>query len=111
MQRRKNTFLLPIILVASVMALAIGGLVLADSLRKAQIQKPGEYQNQDDIPRLTVEEAYQAAVAGEAVLVDTRSESQYQAQRALTAINVPIDQINERVTLLKPDIWYLTYCT
>ena len=111
MRRKKNPILLPIILLASVLVLTVAGLVLADVLRKDQIEDPGEYQSQDDIPRLTVEEAYQAAAAGEAVLVDTRSESQYQTQHAVTAINVPINQIYERVTLLNPDIWYLTYCT
>jgi len=111
MRRKKNPILLPIILLSSVLVLAVGGLILADVFRKSQIQNPGEYQSQDDIPRLTIEEAYQAAAAGEAVLVDVRSESQYQAQHAVTAINVPIDQIDERVTLLKPDIWFITYCT
>ena len=109
--RKKNNALLPMILFAAVIVISIGALILAQNFRKAQIANPGEYTDQDDIPRLTVEEAYQAAAAGEAVLVDTRSEAEFQAQHAVTAISLPIDQVEARLELLNPDIWYITYCT
>ena len=111
MRRKKNRVLLPFILFAAVLILTVFGLILSENIRRRQIENPGEYANQDEIPRLTAEEAYQAVAAGEAVLVDTRSESQYEAQRAATAINVPVNEVEERVPLLNPDIWYITYCT
>lgn len=111
MRRKKNSALLPIILFIGVIMLSIGGLMLAEQLRKAEIENPGEYATQDDIPRLTAEEAYQAIQAGEAVLVDTRSESQFQAQHAMGAINIPVDQTESLIPDLDPDIWYITYCT
>jgi hypothetical protein len=99
------------ILFAAVLVLSVGGLILADSLRQARIANPGEITNQDDIPRVTPEEAYQALINGEAVLVDTRSEAQFQAQHAAGAISVPVDQAESLVTGLDPDAWYITYCT
>jgi hypothetical protein len=111
MRRKKNQLLLPIILFAAVLALSFGGLLLADYLRKAKIENPGEYATQDDIPRLTAAEAYQAVLDGDAVLVDTRAESQFQVQRAAGSINIPIDQTESLIPELDPDTWYITYCT
>jgi len=58
-----------------------------------------------------VNEANQAVLDGEAVIVDTRSESQYQASHIAGAISVPIDQVEDRLDELDPDQWYITYCT
>jgi hypothetical protein len=111
MQRRKNHLGLPVILFAAVFILSIGGLVLAQNLRKARIDNPGEIINQDDIPRLTADEAYQAVTNGEAILVDTRSEAEFQSHHAAGAVNMPIDQAESLVSGLDPNTWYITYCT
>jgi len=111
MYKKKNKALVPVLIFVAVIALSIGGLILAQNLRKAEIENPGDYATQDDIPRLTAEEAYQAVMDGEAVLVDTRSESQFEAQHAAGAINVPIDQIDSYLVELDKNTWYITYCT
>jgi hypothetical protein len=111
MRRKKKQALLPIILLAAVIILSIGALILADNLRQARIANPGEITNQDDIPRVTAEEAYQAMMNGEAVLVDTRSEAVFQSQRIAGAINIPVDKVETLVNNLDPDTWYITYCT
>lgn len=108
---RKNNALLPLILFVLVLIISIGGLILAQNLRQAQIANPGRVNSQDDIPRLTVAEAYQAALDGEAVLLDTRGESQFNALRASGAINIPIFEFEARIGELDPDTWYITYCT
>jgi len=111
MQRRKNRLALPVILFVAVLILSIGGLILGQNLRRARIADPGDITNQDDIPRLTAEEAYEAVTNGEAILVDTRSEAEFQAQHAAGATNIPIDQAESLVTGLDPNTWYITYCT
>ncbi len=111
MRRRKNRVTLPIILFVGVLILSIGGLILAQNLRRARIANPGEITNQDDIQRVTAEEAYQAVTNGEAVLVDTRSQAEFEVQRAAGAINIPVTQAELRVSELDPDTWYITYCT
>ena len=111
MRRKKNRLLLPIILFVAVLVISIGGLILAQNIRRARIADPGEITNQDDIPRVTAAEAYEAVTNGEAVLVDTRSESQFEAQHAAGAINIPIDQAEALVSGLDPNTWYITYCT
>lgn len=111
MKRKKNQVLLPIILFVGVILLSIGGMILAQNLRRSQIEDPSDYANQDEIPRVTVEEGYQAAQNGEAILVDTRSEADFAAQHAAGAINIPIAQVESRIGELDPDGWYITYCT
>ena len=111
MRKKKNSTLLPIFLFIGILALSIGGLILAQNLRKAEISDPMQYTNQDDVPRVTIQEAYQAMINGEAVLVDNRSEAEFAKQHAAGAINLPVDQIESRLGELDPDIWYLTYCT
>lgn len=109
--KRKNNALLPIILFALVLLLSIGGLILAQQLRQARIANPGNVRSQDEVPRVTVQEAYQAVLNGEAVLLDTRGESQYAALHASGAINIPVNEIETRLGELDPDTWYITYCT
>ena len=111
MYKKKNQALIPVLIFVVVFGLSIGGLILAQNLRKAEIENPVEYTSQDDIPRLTPEEAYQAVQESEAVLVDTRSESQFEAQHAAGAINVPIDLIDSYLVELDKNTWYITYCT
>lgn len=111
MRKKKNQVFLPIILLILAIGLSIGGLILAQNLRRAQIDNPGEYSNQDDIPRVTAEEAYQAVLQGEAVLIDTRSVGEFEMGHALNAINLPLEQIEARLGTLNPDTWYITYCT
>lgn len=110
-RRSKNNALLPLILFVLVLILSIGGLILAQNLRQAQIANPGRVDSQDEIPRLTVPEAYDVAMRGEAVLLDTRGQSQFNALRASGAINIPITELEARIGELDPDTWYITYCT
>jgi 3-mercaptopyruvate sulfurtransferase SseA len=109
--KSKNNATLPIILFALVVVLSIGGLILAQNLREARIANPGNLRSQDDVPRVTTAEAYQAALSGEAVLLDTRSAAQFTAQHATGAINIPLTEISDRLDELDPDTWYITYCT
>lgn len=109
--KRKNNALLPIILFALVLALSIGGLILAQQMRQARIANPGLIRSQNEVPRVTVQEAYQAVQNGEAVLLDTRGTSQFAALHATGAINIPINEVEARLGELDPDTWYITYCT
>ncbi len=111
MNKKKNSALLPIILFAAILVISISGLLLAQNLRRAQIENPGNYINQDQIPRVTAQEAHQALKNGEAVLLDTRSEAQFQALHAAGAINIPVNEIEFRLDELDPNTWYITYCT
>lgn len=110
-RKKKKNALLPVILFAAVIVLTVVGLIVAENIRQARIENPGEIASQDDVPRLTAAEAYQAQLEGEAVIVDTRSEIQFEASHIAGAINVPLDQLESRLGELDPGTWYITYCT
>jgi len=111
MRKKKNSVLLPMLLFIGIIAVSIIALVLADNQRKAEIENPSAYANQDEIPRLTVEEAYEAAQNEGAILLDTRSAASFQAQHATGAINIPVNELEGRLDELDPDTWYVPYCT
>ena len=70
-------------------------------------------QTEDDVPRITVEEAKLAHDNGEAVIVDVRSSESYAAGHAAGAINIPLDQFENHIETLSLDKnqWIITYCT
>jgi cytoskeletal protein RodZ len=111
MQKRKKRNLLPIILFAVVIGLSVIGLLVAQNLRKTSIATPTEVSSQDEIPRVTAQEAYQAQSDHEAVIIDTRSSTQYDQEHIAGSINIPLDQLENRMDELDPSIWYITYCT
>jgi hypothetical protein len=104
MRRKKKNVLLPIVLFVAVLALSIGGLILAQNLRNERIANPGDISSSDDIPRITADEAYQAYINGEVVIVDTRSEADFQTQHISGAVHMPLDQIEARMHELDPDV-------
>jgi hypothetical protein len=109
-RKKKRSGLIVIIAFVGVVALSIMGLIIAQNQRQARIDAPGPVANQDEVPRLTAEEAYQAQANG-AVIVDTRSAAQYGQQHIAGSINVPLDQLETRIPELDPNTWYITYCT
>ena len=111
MRKRKQNAYLPFIVLAVVLVITVVSLVIAGQVRQANIDDPGEFASQDDVPRLTAKEAYEAQMNGEAVIVDTRSAIQYDTGHIAGAISVPLDQLESRMAELDPNIWYITYCT
>lgn len=112
MQKKKKRGLLPIILFVAVIGLSIIGLIIGNSLRQTKIANPTEVaSSQDDVPRVTTAEAYQAQSDHEAVIVDTRSSTQYDQEHIAGSINIPLDQLENRMSELDPGTWYITYCT
>jgi hypothetical protein len=111
MKKKKKRGLLPIILFAAVIGLSIIGLIIGQNVRQANIENPTEVTSQDDVPRVTAAEAYQAQADHNAVIVDTRSSTQYDQEHITGSINIPLDQLENRMSELDPGTWYITYCT
>ena len=67
--------------------------------------------NQDEIPRVSAQEAFQAQQDGQAVIVDVRSADAYNSLHATNAISIPLDELPARMGELDPHQWIITYCT
>ncbi len=109
--RKKNALPLPIILFGSIFLLSIAAMIIIPRLQSARNVDPASITTQDDVPRVTVQEAYTAIQSGEAVLVDTRSKTQFVTGRAAGAINIPVEETETRLGELDPGTWVITYCT
>ena len=64
-----------------------------------------------DVPRINPADAITAVNAKEAILIDTRTASQYEASHAAASINMPYADIDSWIHTLDKNAWYITYCT
>jgi rhodanese-related sulfurtransferase len=77
---------------------------LPDSPAEADLPYP-------DVPRVSLAETKAAAEAGTALIVDVRSQNDYNAGHIPTAISLPIDDLEARYGELPQDAEIITYCT
>lgn len=67
--------------------------------------------NQDQVPRISAEEAIEAIQNQGAILLDTRAQSQYEISHIQGALNVPLEYLESYLPTLDKETWYITYCT
>ena len=106
-QQKKNN-LLPIYLVGAILVLAVGFMIYR-GVRK-ETGNP-IIMSASDVPRIDPVDAITAVNAKEAILVDTRTASQYEASHAAGSISLPYADIESWIDTLDKDVWYITYCT
>jgi 3-mercaptopyruvate sulfurtransferase SseA len=70
-------------------------------------------QTEDDVPRVTVEQAKAAVDAGAAVIVDVRSQEAYETSHIAGALFIPLEDFESNITNLElgKEQWIITYCT
>jgi rhodanese-related sulfurtransferase len=68
---------------------------------------------EEDVPRVSVEDAAAAIQNGEAIVLDVRSTQAFQASHIPGALSVPLFDIETNPTGLNldKDQWIITYCT
>jgi len=66
-----------------------------------------------DVPRISLEEAYTAYVAGAAIIVDVRNRESFAERHVVGALSIPLDEfeINIGGVNLDKSQWIITYCT
>ena len=65
----------------------------------------------DQVPRLSGEEAARAVIEQGAILLDTRTDGQYEVSHIEGAIKLPLAELDQVMKTLDKDAWYITYCT
>ena len=68
---------------------------------------------EDDVPRVEVEVAYTAYVAGAAIILDVRSKASFSELHVVDALSIPLDQFEIDIDSVNLDKgqWIITYCT
>ena len=66
-----------------------------------------------DVPRVSIEEAYTAYLAGAAIIVDVRNRESFAERHVVDALSIPLDEfeINIAGVNLDKEQWIITYCT
>ena len=64
-----------------------------------------------DVPRISAADAIVAVREEGAILVDTRTVSQYETSHAWGSISMPFTEIDSWLNTLDKEAWYITYCT
>ena len=64
-----------------------------------------------DVPRVEAEAAKEAYEDGSAIFLDVRSEGAFEAGHIPGALNIPLAEIETRLSELDSQAWIITYCT
>ena len=64
-----------------------------------------------NIPRVSVTETKQALDSQSAVIVDVRDSGSYGAGHVAGSINIPLNELEDRMGELSKESWIITYCT
>jgi hypothetical protein len=67
--------------------------------------------NQDTIPRVSISNAKDASDRGEALILDVRSASAFEASHVENAVNIPLDVLEASLGDLDRQQWIIPYCT
>ncbi len=86
------------------------GILIFDFLYQPD-SPAGVVQSEETVPRVSVQETYEAVKNGQAILLDTRSLESYQQGHAAGSISFPLAEVESRLGELVKDQWYITYCT
>src|SRR5258706_16414122 len=116
--RRINSLLTGVVLSLGVLAcnavLPGSQPASAPTLSIVTLSSPSELpQTEADVPRISVENAKAAYDSGEAVFIDVRSASEYDAGHITGAMEIALADIESNPTGLNfdKDQWIITYCT
>ena len=105
--KQKNQYLTPVVIVIAVVVFVVG-IFIYQGVR--ELSGNPILKSQDDVPRVSAEEAI-AAVEQGAILLDTRLISLFETSHIKGSTSVPLSEIEAIMPTLDKDAWYITYCT
>lgn len=106
--QQKRNKLLPVYLVGALVILVVGFMIYRGI--RNETGNP-ILLSASDVPRISAADAIAAVKEQGAILVDTRSASQYEASHAMESLGMPFAEIESWVDSLDKEAWYITYCT
>jgi len=97
-------------LVLLVIAALIGSQGLGSS-NEASLPSQTAVTDYAEIDRISIDDAKAAYDAGTAVFLDVRTAETYNLSRIAGSVNIPLSQIETRLSELDKAQWIITYCT
>ncbi len=118
--KAKNQQRIAIIAIVSgvVLLLIVGALALNDTPQSAPatVSEIPDYHNEEgipypEVPRISVTEAKAQYDAGTVLIVDVRSQGEYDTAHVRNALSLPLADLDARYQELPKDTQIITYCT
>ena len=110
-KRRSSSLPVPLILIA-IGALLVLGVLIWQVVRSAPTPTTaGQEIPVDQIDRVNLDEAKQAFDEQSAVFLDVRAPESFSAGHIPGSINIPLAQLENRLSELDPNQWIIPYCT
>jgi hypothetical protein len=102
--------------------MGLGGLLIVGAIvwtvyaasqptQTSQLVSTTAEENFPNIPRITLADARAAHDAGQALFLDVRDALSFAESHISGAINIPADEIAQRLGELGKEDWIITYCT
>jgi 3-mercaptopyruvate sulfurtransferase SseA len=110
-RKRRRTHIGPILLIAFGMLLIVLMIWQLSGGSAATSSTGSIPAAENEILRVRLATALLAVERGEAVWLDVRDDNAFANGHIPGAINLPLNQIESRLTTLDRDQWYITYCT
>ncbi len=63
------------------------------------------------VPRVSLVDSKVALDSGSALFLDVRTAEAFQSEHITGAINIPLAELESRISELDPQQWIITYCT
>jgi len=107
----------PLVLMLLVIALVASAVIWLASLNQSTQVAAGPTDPAEqiipfpNIERVSLQDAYQAYQDGSAVFVDVRGDPFYFQAHIPGALNIPLNDLPDRIQELDPSAWIITYCT
>lgn len=110
-RQRKNPLPLMLLGLGGLLLIALAVIFLNQSPAAAPPTAPAPASDTGSVPRVGLEEAYQAFENDEAVFLDARSAEAFQLLHLTGAVNIPEYELSTRLAELDKNDWIIPYCT
>jgi len=77
----------------------------------APVAEYKKYENDGDVPRISIEDAKKEYDAGTAIIVDSRPETAYKPDHIAKSLNIPLGSTDDKFAALPKDKKIIVYCS
>ncbi|MEO6656356.1 MAG: rhodanese-like domain-containing protein [Pyrinomonadaceae bacterium] len=91
--------------------LTLASVAFIFACQNNQVAEYRKYENDAEVPRISVEDAKKEADAGTAIIVDSRAETQYKQDHIAGSINIPLGSTEDKFSVLPKNKKIIVYCS
>lgn len=105
----RNNFMKKL-LIYTILPVVLVSLSFMLACQKEQLAEYKKFENDTEVPRITVEEAKKSYDTGNIVVVDSRPEAAFKNEHIAGAINIPFGSADDKFSTLPQGKKIIVYC-